>query len=733
MLGGVLVALATACGSGSSSVPVDDAGGGTDDLGKADAGPADTGPADTGPTDTGPSDTGPMDTGPADAGPEDVAPTDAGPMRCTSATDCAGNAGGPACDTTTGRCVPCTTADDRCPSGQYCTADNACAAGCRDDAACMAGDAGTGGRCDTATRQCVACVTNDHCAAGTLCVGNVCVMGCNTERPCPSAQTCCDGACVDTQSSIAACGACSNRCNVPNAMAACTNGTCTVGACTAPFANCDGMANNGCETNTQTDTAHCGACGTACATRPNATASCTGGMCAYTCAAGFADCDNDPGNGCEVDTRTSTAHCGACGRTCNPPNATAVCAMGQCGVAACAMGFGNCDDNPTNGCETDTRTSTSHCGACGTSCPGAPNAVPACAVGMCALTCTAGFSDCDGNTSNGCEADTRTSAAHCGGCGRTCGASNSTLVCMASTCTLTGCAAGFADCDSNTQNGCETSTQTSVAHCGGCGMQCPARPNTAASCAGGACQYACAAGFNDCDDNPSNGCETQGACVYSACSAVPRTRPSGVYTLNSGGSPWQAYCDMTTDGGGWTLLLKVDGAATTFQYDSALWTNTALLNESATNTTRGEAKFRGFLNLAFTAVRVVMRDGADRGLTLPLAASSLQSLFAGGARSTTAGRGAWRGLVSSPSLQPFCNAEGVNQSVPGYRRVRLGILTNQENECGSPDSGLGVGFGNDSNGCVTSAFAATAAGNVTTCGGDDGDRNTQLFTMLFVR
>jgi len=49
MLGGVLVALATACGSGSSSVPVDDAGGGTDDLGKADAGPADTGPADTGP------------------------------------------------------------------------------------------------------------------------------------------------------------------------------------------------------------------------------------------------------------------------------------------------------------------------------------------------------------------------------------------------------------------------------------------------------------------------------------------------------------------------------------------------------------------------------------------------------------------------------------------------------------------------------------------------------------
>ena len=59
MLGGVLVALATACGSGSSSVPVDDAGRGTDDLGKADAGPADTGPADTGPADVGAPDAGP--------------------------------------------------------------------------------------------------------------------------------------------------------------------------------------------------------------------------------------------------------------------------------------------------------------------------------------------------------------------------------------------------------------------------------------------------------------------------------------------------------------------------------------------------------------------------------------------------------------------------------------------------------------------------------------------------
>jgi len=696
-------------------------------MGKADTGPADTGPLDTGSTDTGPADTGPFDTGPTDTGPSDT-----GPMGCTQASDCAGNSAGPACDTTTGRCVPCTATDDRCAAGQYCTTDNACAAGCRNDAACM-GDGGTNGRCDTATRQCVACVTNDHCTAGTVCVGNVCVIGCTTERPCPSGQTCCDAACVDTTTSIAACGACGNRCTIPNAMPACTNGTCTVGTCTAPNADCDTNATNGCEVNTQTDTAHCGGCGMACAARANAAVTCAAGMCQYTCATGFADCDGNPSNGCEVDTTTSAAHCGACARVCNPPNAMASCAMGQCTIATCSTGFGDCDNNATNGCETDTRTSSMHCGACGTSCPGAPNAVPACALGTCALTCTAGFADCDGDATNGCEADTRVSTAHCGGCGRTCTAPNSTLTCMASTCTLGGCAAGFGNCDGNVANGCETSTATSTQHCGGCNTVCPTRPNTVSTCADGACAFVCSSGFNDCDDNPSNGCETQGACVYSACSAVPRTRPSGVYTLNSGGSPWQAYCDMTSDGGGWTLLLKANGTQPTFQYDSALWTNTALLNESATDTTPGDAKFRGFLNLAFTSMRLVMRDGSDRGVVLPLAASSLQGLFAGAARATTVGRNAWRGLVSSPSLQPFCNAEGVNQSVPGYRRVRLGILTNQENECTSPDSGLGLGFGTDANNCITAPLAATSAGNVSSCGGDNGDRNTQTFTMLFVR
>ena len=35
---------------------------------------------------------------------------------------------------------------------------------------------------------------------------------------------------------------------------------------------------------------------------------------------------------------------------------------------------------------------------------------------------------------------------------------------------------------------------------------------------------------------------------------------------------------MTTDGGGWTLAMKIDGTKTTFAYDSTYWTNTTTLN-----------------------------------------------------------------------------------------------------------------------------------------------------------
>ena len=47
-----------------------------------------------------------------------------------------------------------------------------------------------------------------------------------------------------------------------------------------------------------------------------------------------------------------------------------------------------------------------NCGACGRACRTAPNEQTTCqAGGLCSLTCLPGWGDCDGNLTNGCETD----------------------------------------------------------------------------------------------------------------------------------------------------------------------------------------------------------------------------------------------------------------------------------------------------------------------------------------
>jgi hypothetical protein len=119
---------------------------------------------------------------------------------------------------------------------------------------------------------------------------------------------------------------CGRACSLANATAACTAGLGAVATCSAGYGNCDGLASNGCETNTNSSELHCGRCGNFCLPRLNATTACTMGACAYTCRAGFGDCDGMATNGCETALITRT-HCGACGTTCATGQS---CVMGVC-------------------------------------------------------------------------------------------------------------------------------------------------------------------------------------------------------------------------------------------------------------------------------------------------------------------------------------------------------------------------------------------------------------------
>jgi hypothetical protein len=242
----------------------------------------------------------------------------------------------------------------------------------------------------------------------------------------------------------------------------------------------------------------------------------------------------------------------------------------------------------------------------------------------------------------------------------------------------------------------------------------------------------CNAGFSDCDYNPANGCETRGACVYTSCNAIPRAAPTGVYTLSAGGTNWNAYCDMTSDGGGWTLVMKVPGRDGRFVYTSAIWTDTSVLNEASTDLSTTPAKFRGFSTLSFTQLRLGMLDGAPRFIVVPVSTTplgSLREVFAGPRRATSAGRATWLRLVASPSLQRNCNAEGFNIDQNPYGAVRLGILGNQENDCATPDSR--IGFGGQYNLCAPGGDVSS--GNIASCDPDNGNRDTALFGFIFIR
>lgn len=236
-----------------------------------------------------------------------------------------------------------------------------------------------------------------------------------------------------------------------------------------------------------------------------ATTGCDAGACVITeCEPGWGDCDMDAANGCETSLDT-LSDCGSCGTPCAPTNAVGDCSSGECRIGACNMGFGDCDTMAGNGCETSTTTLTD-CGLCGRACSPA-GAVGDCSTGSCEIgSCNSNRGDCDSNAANGCET-TLTTNTDCGGCGMVCAPPGGLGECSTGMCRLTTCTMpGTADCDGSSANGCETNTRT-LTDCGGCSIPC-SRSNGTATCASGVCDLAsCSAGWGNCDMNQTNGCE----------------------------------------------------------------------------------------------------------------------------------------------------------------------------------------------------------------------------------
>jgi hypothetical protein len=314
------------------------------------------------------------------------------------------------------------------------------------------------------------------------------------------------------------CGICDNLCAAINSTASCVEGSCTLD-CDEGFSVCDGRVDTGCETNIASDLENCGGCGLSCGSQ-NAEPMCIQFACVPNCLEGWGDCDGDPANGCETPIATDVQNCGGCGVVCSNNNATPACEAGGC-VPQCEPGFLNCNEDIDDGCEVDIFNDPLHCGGCGLGCDSL-NATTSCSEGLCTPICDAEYGDCDGDGRNGCETELIENDQHCGACGNTCNDINADFAyCDFDSCYLE-CSYGFEDCDGDPNNGCETFIEGDPRNCGACGSVC-APINGAAFCGGGfeqpeankdlsgregPCQLFCDWDFEDCDADASNGCET---------------------------------------------------------------------------------------------------------------------------------------------------------------------------------------------------------------------------------
>lgn len=310
------------------------------------------------------------------------------------------------------------------------------------------------------------------------------------------------------------CGGCKHSClNFQVLSAICNNSTCEIVMCAPGFADCDKKPENGCEVFIYSSLNNCGACNNTCNLQNHTSdVSCSAATCEiFACAQNYSDCDSNYNNGCETDL-SSVQSCGTCGNNCTQqlPHSTTGCIQqtSECYIQECDVGWKNCTGKGKlqPGCSTNIQT-TSNCGDCNNDCSQLPNTFTTYCLNMSCqiLACNPNWGNCNNDSTDGCETQLNTPL-HCGSCGNNClslmNVANAACITGTNQCSILQCQDGWLDCNKIATDGCETADST-ILNCGECNNNCNRLPHVSASFCNEtakACQIIeCESGFFDCN------------------------------------------------------------------------------------------------------------------------------------------------------------------------------------------------------------------------------------------